>query len=101
LTEIVILQDVQVGASTLPILPCGRVPSAPGFIAFFESIVPMTKRQLIDDIRQFNVSVQPQFLSQFDEAALKQYLEHLRSAAMKHVRIAGWVRKQPKLRLVS
>jgi hypothetical protein len=61
----------------------------------------MTKRQLIDDIRQFNVSVQPQFLSQFDEAALKQYLEHLRSASMKHVRIGGWVRKQPKLRLVS
>jgi len=61
----------------------------------------MTKRQLIDDIRQFNVSVQPQFLAQFDETALKQYLEHLQSASQKHVRIAGWVRKQPKLRLVG
>ena len=61
----------------------------------------MTKRQLIDDIRRYNVTVQPQFLAQFDEAALKQYLEHLESAQRKHVRIAGWVRKQPKLRLVS
>jgi hypothetical protein len=61
----------------------------------------MSKRQLIDEIRQYNTSVQPQFLAQFDEPALKQYLEHLESAQRKHVRIAGWVRKQPKLRLVS
>jgi hypothetical protein len=62
----------------------------------------MTKRQLIDDIRQYNVSVQPQFLAQFNDAALQQYLEHLQSAARKHVRIAGWVRKpQARLRLVS
>ena len=61
----------------------------------------MNKRQLIDDIRRFNVSVQPQFLAQFDEPALKQYLEHLQAASLKHVRIAGWVRKQPKLRLVG
>jgi hypothetical protein len=61
----------------------------------------MSKRQLIDDIRRFNISVPPQFLAQFDETALKQYLEHLESASRKHVRIAGWVRKQPKLRLVS
>jgi len=61
----------------------------------------MTKRQLIDDIRKYNVSVEPQFLSQFDDAALKQYLEHLESAKQKHLRIAGWVRKQPKLRMVS
>jgi hypothetical protein len=61
----------------------------------------MTKRQLIDDIRQFNPTAQPTFLSQFDEASLGQYLEHLRSAQEKRLRIAGWVRKQPKLRLVS
>ena len=70
-------------------------------VGFFESIPPMSKRQLIDDIRRFNISVPPQFLAQFDEMALKQYLEHLESASRKHVRIAGWVRKQPKLRLVS
>jgi hypothetical protein len=61
----------------------------------------MNKRQLIDDIRRFNSSVRPQFLAQFDEAALKQYLDHLEAAHNKHVRIAGWVRKGPKLRLVS
>lgn len=61
----------------------------------------MNKRQLIDEIRRFNTTVQPQFLAQFDEAALKQYLEHLQSAFGKRVRIAGWVRRQPKLRLVS
>jgi hypothetical protein len=61
----------------------------------------LNKRQLIDDIRRYNVTVQPQFLAQFDEAALKQYLEHLESASRKHLQIASWVRKQPKLRLVS
>lgn len=61
----------------------------------------MNKRQLIDDIRRFNLSVQPQFLAQFDEGALKQYLEHLQSAQRKHTQIAGWVRRQPKLRMVS
>lgn len=61
----------------------------------------MTKRQLIDDIRQYNTSVQPQFLTQFDEAALAQYLEHLQAAARKQIRIGGWVRRQPKFRMVS
>ncbi len=61
----------------------------------------MNKRQLIDDIRRFNSTAQPQFLAQFDEGALKQYLEHLESARRKHLQIAGFVRRAPKLRLVS
>ncbi len=61
----------------------------------------MNKRQLIDDIRRINQNAQPQFLAQFDEAALKQYLEHLEGARRKHLRIATWTRRQPKLRLVS
>jgi hypothetical protein len=61
----------------------------------------MSKRQLIDDIRNLNPTAMPQFLAQFDEESLKQYLEHLQAAELKHVRIAGWVRRQPKLRLVS
>jgi len=61
----------------------------------------MNKRQLIDDIRRHNTTVQPQFLAQFDDDALKQYLEHLEDAHRKHLKIAGWVRKSPKLRLVS
>jgi hypothetical protein len=67
-----------------------------------ESKSVMSKRQLIDDIRQYNISVQPQFLAQFDAAALQQYLDHLRDAARKHVRIAGWVRKsQARVRIAS
>jgi hypothetical protein len=61
----------------------------------------MSKRQLIDEIRSLNPTAQPQFLAQFDEPALQQYLEHLQSAVGKHLRIGGWVRKQPKLRMVS
>lgn len=66
-----------------------------------ESKHPMSKRQLIDDIRLLNPTARPQFLAQFDETALQQYLDHLRAAKEKRVRIAGWVRRQPNLRLVS
>ena len=61
----------------------------------------MTKRQLIDGIRAFNTSVNPRFLAQFDEGALQSYLERLRSVQEKRVRIAGWVRRNPRLRLVT
>lgn len=61
----------------------------------------MTKRQLIDDIRGRNPTATPQFLAQFDEPALRQYLDHLTSAQEKRVRIAGWVRRKPRMRLVS
>jgi hypothetical protein len=61
----------------------------------------MSKRQLIDDIRRYNTTAQPDFLAQFDEAALKQYLDHLEGAFTKRLHIASWVRKQPKLRMVS
>lgn len=62
----------------------------------------MNKRQLIDEIRKYNTTAQPQFLSQFDENALKQYLNHLEGAARKEARIAGFTRRQPgNLRMVS
>ncbi len=61
----------------------------------------MTKRQLIDDIRTLNPTAHPQFLTQFDDEALKQYLEHLKSAQGKGLRIGGWVRRSTKLRKVS
>ncbi len=61
----------------------------------------MTKRQLIDDIRRYNATAHPKFLAQFDEDALKQYLDHLEEARRKHLRYAGWVKRGPKLRLVS
>ena len=61
----------------------------------------MSKRQLIDEIRELNTTVQPPFLAQFDEPALRQYLEHLQGAQQKRMRIETWVRRQPKFRLVS
>ena len=61
----------------------------------------MSKRELIDDIRRYNLTAQPQFLAQFDETALKQYLEHLEEARQKHIRTAAFVRRGPKLRMVS
>jgi hypothetical protein len=61
----------------------------------------MSKRQLIDDIRRYNTTVEPQFLAQFDEPALKQYLEHLEDAARKRIQIASWVRRRPKLKMVG
>ena len=61
----------------------------------------MNKRQLIDEIRLYNTTVSTQFLSQFDDSALKQYLEHLEGAKQRNTRIASWTRPRPKLRLVS
>ena len=59
----------------------------------------MNKRQLIDEIRQFNTSVAPKFLSQFDEAALRQYLGNLQSAALKHTRVPQWAKQQQQVKL--
>lgn len=61
----------------------------------------MNKRQLIDDIRRINATARPEFLAQFDESALKQYLDHLEEARQKHIRHAGWVQQSARLRLVS
>ena len=61
----------------------------------------MTKRQLIDDIRRYNTTAQPEFLAQFEDAALKQYLEHLEQARAKHLRHTAYAPKGPRLRMVS
>jgi hypothetical protein len=60
----------------------------------------MSKRQLIDDIREMNPTATAPFLAQFDESALRQYLEHLKAAKSKRVHIAGWVRKRPSVNMV-
>jgi hypothetical protein len=63
----------------------------------------MNKRQLIDGIRQLNLTAQPDFLAQFDDEALQQYLRHLETAMQKRLKVAGWVKSipRPKFRLVS
>ena len=40
----------------------------------------MTKRELIDGILQFNRTADPEFLSQFDNVELAEYLDHLQQA---------------------
>jgi hypothetical protein len=63
----------------------------------------MSKRQLIDEIRRFNTTVLPQFLSQFSELELQEYLTHLQDAEQNHLRIGGWARssQQQQHRLAS
>ena len=63
----------------------------------------MNKRQLIDGIREINQTAQPDFLAQFDEEALRQYLDHLKTAMEKRLKVAGWVKSvpRPRFRMVS
>jgi hypothetical protein len=61
----------------------------------------MSKRQLIDDIRQLNPTAQPQFLAQFDEEELQQYLDHVKSALGGSIYIGGRAKKKGDLRKVS
>jgi len=78
---------------------CESTPYPTQSLSEFESKSPMEKRQLIEQIRQFNTSVEPQFLAQFDDMALAQYLSHLKAAQDRHIRIAGWVRQRRESRL--
>ena len=61
----------------------------------------MNKRQLIEDIRKYNITAQPGFLAQFDEGALQQYLEHLEEAHKKRVRFNSTPGRDADLRMVS
>jgi hypothetical protein len=61
----------------------------------------MSKRQLIDDIRQLNPTAQPQFLAQFEEDELQQYLDHLKDAISNRIHIDTRTRKKDDLRMVS
>lgn len=38
----------------------------------------MTKREMIDDIMKINLSAQPEFLADFDDIELEEYLHHLK-----------------------
>lgn len=40
----------------------------------------MTKREIIDEIMEINVSAGPEFLAAFDDAQLGEYLSHLKQA---------------------
>jgi predicted GIY-YIG superfamily endonuclease len=59
----------------------------------------MEKRQLIEQIRQHNQTATQQFLSQFDENSLQQYLQHLEDAKARKRQISSWSRQQPKMKV--
>jgi hypothetical protein len=61
----------------------------------------MNKRQLIEQIQTLNNTATDQFLAQFDESDLQQYLQHLQDAQTREMRIAAWSHKPRKLRKVS
>jgi ABC-type transporter MlaC component len=60
----------------------------------------MTRQQIIQAVRSLNPTASEQFLAQFDEQALQEYLQHLEAAKNRVIRIHGWVRKN-KMRLAS
>lgn len=55
----------------------------------------MNKGQLIEEIRRYNATARPEFLAQFDEDALAQYLEHLEGARAKRLRYQGITPPKP------
>jgi hypothetical protein len=71
----------------------------PTDLASFESRSPMEKRQLIDRIREYNQTATHDFLAQFDESALEQYLQHLEDAKARKRVISSWNRQGEKLKM--
>ncbi len=57
-------------------------------------VVLEDRRRTIDAIRELNPTATRSFLAEFKTGALKEYLEHLRHARHKHVRLAGWLQKR-------
>ncbi len=47
----------------------------------------MSKRELIDCICEINRSAKPDFLAEFDEAELTEYLEHLMEADLEELAV--------------
>ncbi len=59
------------------------------------------RQQLIEEIRKHNITAQPRFLAQFDDDALRQYLEHLQEARNKRIRFNTFHRDDSQLRMVG
>jgi hypothetical protein len=49
----------------------------------------MSKRELIDCIREINQTASAEFLALFNEEQLQQYLEHLMELDLKELAVAG------------
>ena len=55
---------------------------------------PSDRTATIAAIRRLNPTAAAGFLAEFRTEALKDYLEHLRHAKHKHVRLAGWLQRK-------
>ena len=62
----------------------------------------MNKRQLIDAIRELNQHATEQFLQQFAESDLSEYLTRLKEASTRNVHLTRWRRPaRREYRMVS
>jgi hypothetical protein len=61
----------------------------------------MTKQEMIQQIRQRNQSASDEFLVDFDEQALEQYLERLTSVVGHRGKSSIWVRQGDAPAIVS
>ncbi|MFT3788610.1 MAG: hypothetical protein QM770_20965 [Tepidisphaeraceae bacterium] len=61
----------------------------------------LDRQQLVEEIRRFNTTVDQQFLEQFSETELAEYLDHLDAARRKQLQISGWVKPRTALRRAS
>ncbi len=50
--------------------------------------------ELIEQIRRHNSTVKHAFLAQFGNRELADYLDHLKHARQKHIRLPGWVQRR-------
>ena len=80
----------------------GLRPAAPSMTAErLRRAVLDDRRRTIAAILKFNPKADAAFLSQFRTAPLKDYLEHLRHARHKHVRLAGWLQQRTAKRAAA
>jgi len=60
-----------------------------GFVASLKDVRIMTKRELIDCICEINKSAKPEFLVNFSEEELQDYLEHLMELDLEELVVCG------------
>jgi hypothetical protein len=56
------------------------------------NLVPAERLRLMDAIRDLNATAQREYLDQFNDAALKLYLDHLQTTSAPRGRRAIWTR---------
>ena len=81
---------------TLPARPLRLAAPAPtnGPSAVPSAGADADRRRAIDEIRRMNPTATVEFLEGFGLMSLRDYVEHLRHARQKHVRLPGWVQRR-------